>query len=160
MYWLTATAHSSARMYYETTKSGNFGTRGEHVETPTGCARFPGEIIRPPRSWVEQSYNVVHWTAHAARRAFRRDGTARAARHRRPRVLPGHPLMDQFAGRVAVVTGAGSGIGQGLARHAASEGMHVVVADVEHGALEATATELRDGGTEVLSVPTDVSDAG
>jgi microsomal epoxide hydrolase len=63
MYWLTATAHSSARMYYETTKSGNFGTRGERVETPTGCARFPGEIIRPPRSWVEQSYNVVHWTA-------------------------------------------------------------------------------------------------
>src|SRR5690242_20358510 len=68
--------------------------------------------------------------------------------------------MDEFAGRVAVVTGAGSGIGQGLARQAAREGMHVVVSDVEHGALEATASELRDGGTEVLSVPTDVSDAG
>jgi len=67
--------------------------------------------------------------------------------------------MDEFAGRVAVVTGAGSGIGQGLARRAAQEGMHVVVADVEHGALEATATALRDGGAEVLSVPTDVSDA-
>ena len=59
----------------------------------------------------------------------------------------------------AVVTGAGSGIGQGLARRAALEGMHVVVADVEHGALEATATELREGGTEVLAMPTDVSDA-
>jgi pimeloyl-ACP methyl ester carboxylesterase len=29
---------------------------------PTACARFPKEIIRPPRSWVEQSYNVVRWT--------------------------------------------------------------------------------------------------
>jgi microsomal epoxide hydrolase len=62
MYWLTATGHSSARMYYETTRSGNFGTSGQRVEVPTACARFPKEIIRPPRSWVEQSYNVVRWT--------------------------------------------------------------------------------------------------
>jgi NAD(P)-dependent dehydrogenase (short-subunit alcohol dehydrogenase family) len=67
--------------------------------------------------------------------------------------------MEEFAGRVAVVTGAGSGIGQGIARAAANEGMRVVVADVEHGALEATATELRAGGAEVLAVATDVSDA-
>jgi hypothetical protein len=66
--------------------------------------------------------------------------------------------MDDFAGRVAVVTGAGSGIGQGIVRAAAKEGMKVVVADVEHGALEATASELRAGGTDVLVVPTDVSD--
>ncbi|HZP28926.1 MAG TPA: SDR family NAD(P)-dependent oxidoreductase [Acidimicrobiia bacterium] len=66
--------------------------------------------------------------------------------------------MDEFAGRVAVVTGAGSGIGRGLARAAAKEGMRVVVADVEHGALEATTAELRAGGAEVLAVPTDVSD--
>jgi NAD(P)-dependent dehydrogenase (short-subunit alcohol dehydrogenase family) len=67
--------------------------------------------------------------------------------------------MEEFAGRVAVVTGAGSGIGQGIARAAAQEGMRVVVADVEHGALEATVDELRAGGAEVLAVPTDVSDA-
>jgi len=68
--------------------------------------------------------------------------------------------MDEFAGRVAVVTGAGSGIGQGIAREAARQGMHVVVADLERGALEATATELRAAGADVLAVPTDVSDAG
>ena len=62
MYWLTGTAHSSARMYYETTKSGNFAASGGRVEVPTACARFPREIIRPPRSWVEQVYNVVRWT--------------------------------------------------------------------------------------------------
>jgi NAD(P)-dependent dehydrogenase (short-subunit alcohol dehydrogenase family) len=68
--------------------------------------------------------------------------------------------MEDFAGRVAVVTGAGSGIGQALAREAAKQGMKVVVADVEHVALEATATELRAGGAEVLAHATDVSDAG
>ena len=32
------------------------------VEVPTGCAIFPREIIRPPRSWVEKLYNVTRWT--------------------------------------------------------------------------------------------------
>ena len=68
--------------------------------------------------------------------------------------------MKEFVGRTAVVTGAGSGIGQGLARHAAQEGMHVVVADVEASAPStAPSDELRDGGAEVLAVPTDVTDA-
>ncbi len=62
LYWVTGTAHSSARMYYETTRSGRFGTAGERVETPTGCAIFPREIARPPRRWAERHYNVVHWT--------------------------------------------------------------------------------------------------
>ena len=29
---------------------------------PTGCAAFPKEIIPSPRSWVEQRYNITHWT--------------------------------------------------------------------------------------------------
>jgi pimeloyl-ACP methyl ester carboxylesterase len=62
LYWVTATAHSSARLYYETQKSGRFGTAGERVEVPTGCAIFPKEIARPPRRWAERNYNVVHWT--------------------------------------------------------------------------------------------------
>ena len=62
LYWVTATAHSSARLYYETQKSGRFGTAGERVEVPTGCAIFPREIARPPRRWAERTYNVTHWT--------------------------------------------------------------------------------------------------
>ncbi len=67
--------------------------------------------------------------------------------------------MDSFEGRVAVITGAGSGIGRGLARRAVAEGMHVVVADIEAEALEETAAELSTGGTDVLAVRVDVSDA-
>jgi NAD(P)-dependent dehydrogenase (short-subunit alcohol dehydrogenase family) len=65
--------------------------------------------------------------------------------------------MEEFAGRVAVVTGAASGIGRGLARHAAREGMHVVLADVEPEALDEAATEVTGLGGETLAVRTDVS---
>ena len=58
LYWLTASGASSARLYWES--FNDFGT-GE-VPVPTGCAAFPAEIIPSPRSWVEQRYNVVHWT--------------------------------------------------------------------------------------------------
>ena len=50
--------------------------------------------------------------------------------------------MEQLEGRVAVVTGAASGIGRGIARRAAKEGMRIVVADVEATALDDVATEL------------------
>jgi NAD(P)-dependent dehydrogenase (short-subunit alcohol dehydrogenase family) len=63
-------------------------------------------------------------------------------------------------GRVAVVTGAASGIGLGLARRFAAEGMRVVMADVEAPVLEAAAAQLAGDGAEVLPVVTDVSDAG
>jgi NAD(P)-dependent dehydrogenase (short-subunit alcohol dehydrogenase family) len=67
--------------------------------------------------------------------------------------------MERFADRVAVVTGAGSGIGRALAAHAAREGMRVAIADVELNALEETAAEVETAGAEVLVVPTDVSRA-
>lgn len=66
--------------------------------------------------------------------------------------------MQRFEGRVAVVTGAASGIGRALAARAAAEGMRVVMADVEAPALEAAAATLRQGPAEVLAVPTDVAD--
>ena len=66
-------------------------------------------------------------------------------------------------GRVAVVTGAASGIGLGLAERFAAEGMHVVMADVEEPALAKAAAALTDiakakGGASVLPVVTDVAD--
>jgi len=61
-------------------------------------------------------------------------------------------------GRVAVVTGAASGIGFGLAERFAAEGMHVVMADVEEPALSRAASVLADTGASVLPVLTDVAD--
>lgn len=55
--------------------------------------------------------------------------------------------MKHLAGKVAVITGAGSGIGAGMARVFAAAGMHVVAADIELEAAQAVATET--GGTAV-----------
>lgn len=68
--------------------------------------------------------------------------------------------MRELEGRVAVVTGGASGIGRALAERFASEGMRIVLADVERAALDAAAAALRERGAEVLAVPTDVSKAG
>lgn len=67
--------------------------------------------------------------------------------------------MDQFEGRVAVVTGAASGIGLGMARRFAREKMRVVLADIEEPALEEARVELEKSGADVLAVRTDVSSA-
>ena len=65
--------------------------------------------------------------------------------------------MQQFSERVAVVTGAASGIGRALADRCAAEGMHVVLADIEHAPLDLAVSELRGHGHTVLGVVTDVS---
>ncbi len=67
--------------------------------------------------------------------------------------------MKEFKGRTAVVTGAASGIGRGLADRFAAEGMNVVIADVEQGALDAAEREMTAAGATVLAVRTDVSKA-
>jgi NAD(P)-dependent dehydrogenase (short-subunit alcohol dehydrogenase family) len=60
---------------------------------------------------------------------------------------------------VAVVTGAGSGIGRALAIGLAAEGAKVVLADIEAGPLEETSELVRGAGADALAVVTDVSDA-
>jgi NAD(P)-dependent dehydrogenase (short-subunit alcohol dehydrogenase family) len=65
--------------------------------------------------------------------------------------------MKEFKDKVAVITGAASGIGRGLAERCAQEGMKVVLADVEEQALVKAEAELKAGGASVLSVLTDVS---
>jgi len=68
--------------------------------------------------------------------------------------------MRTFAGRTAVITGAGSGFGLEACRIAAREGMNVAMADVQADALERAADELRGLGTAVLARRVDVAHAG
>lgn len=65
--------------------------------------------------------------------------------------------METFRDRVAVITGAASGIGRGLARRCAHEGMKVVLADIESIALGEVEAELRALNATVVSVVTDVA---
>ena len=65
--------------------------------------------------------------------------------------------MKEFKGKVAVITGAASGIGRGIAERCASEGMKLVLADIDDANLAKAETELKTPGGAVLGVRTDVS---
>jgi len=62
LYWLTGTANSASRIYYEAMKAGEFEPIRARIEVPTGCAIFPMETVRAPRPWAEHAWNVQHWT--------------------------------------------------------------------------------------------------
>ncbi|HLK10363.1 MAG TPA: SDR family NAD(P)-dependent oxidoreductase [Candidatus Binatia bacterium] len=66
--------------------------------------------------------------------------------------------MDPFAGRVAVITGGGSGIGAALARAFAARGARLVLADLDADAMAGVARDLAAAGAAVLCVPTDVGE--
>jgi pimeloyl-ACP methyl ester carboxylesterase len=61
LYWTTQTSASSARLYWESRHSTPENRSLPFVDVPTGVARYPKEVLRWPRSWVERQYNVVHW---------------------------------------------------------------------------------------------------
>jgi NAD(P)-dependent dehydrogenase (short-subunit alcohol dehydrogenase family) len=65
--------------------------------------------------------------------------------------------VEDFEGKVAVVTGAASGIGRAMADAFAGLGMRLVLADIEAGPLEDAAHELREAGADVFAVTADVS---
>lgn len=67
--------------------------------------------------------------------------------------------MKEFKDRVAVITGAASGIGRAIAERCAQEGMKVVLADVEEQALAKAENELKAVDADVVAVLTDVSKA-
>ena len=62
LYWVTGTAASSCRIYWEMRQAGRSAMPQERVEVPTGIANFAAEITKVPRAWVERRYRVVHWS--------------------------------------------------------------------------------------------------
>ncbi len=61
LYWLTQTSASSVRLYWESRRGGAWSESPPFVNAPTGVARYPKEVLRWPRSWVERQYNLTHW---------------------------------------------------------------------------------------------------
>ncbi len=64
IYWVTETITSSMRLYYETRAAGYGREARSRVEVPTGVGRYPKEVLRAPRAWVEQRYHVTRWIEH------------------------------------------------------------------------------------------------
>jgi len=68
--------------------------------------------------------------------------------------------MDSLESKVAVVTGAASGIGLGMARQFGHEGMRVVLSDVSEERLNKAVTELQSDGIDCFGEIADVRSAG
>ena len=69
-------------------------------------------------------------------------------------------MIQDFAGKTAVITGAGSGFGLALARLGAKLGMKLALVDVQKDALDAVCAELQTTGTPVMARRVDVADGG
>lgn len=61
-YWVTNTAASAGRLYFESAQIGRLGPAERRTEVPTGVAVFPKELYRVTRRIAEHHYNVQHWT--------------------------------------------------------------------------------------------------
>jgi len=62
IYWVTQSAASSARLYFEARQKPLSLSPGNRVERPVGVAVFPKEIAMPPRALAEQGLNISRWT--------------------------------------------------------------------------------------------------
>jgi pimeloyl-ACP methyl ester carboxylesterase len=61
-YWVTKTIASAARLYAEWAEQKRTSARPPRVDVPTGCAIYPRDVRRVPRSWAERLYFITHWT--------------------------------------------------------------------------------------------------
>ena len=62
LYWLTGTAGSSARIYYERAHADGWGAAPEPSTAPTALAVFPHENFMPLRHIADRTNNIVRWT--------------------------------------------------------------------------------------------------
>jgi pimeloyl-ACP methyl ester carboxylesterase len=62
LYWLTQTLPSSIRIYQENSKAPMVFDKGDYISTPVAFAKFPKELLTPPRSYIEKGYNIRQWT--------------------------------------------------------------------------------------------------
>ena len=62
VYWVTETANSSFRIYLEAMRAGQFQPIPSRIDVPTGCAIFPREKVKSPRSWAERAWDLRQWT--------------------------------------------------------------------------------------------------
>jgi microsomal epoxide hydrolase len=62
IYWVTESINSATRLYYESRHHPWRPDQNKRIETPTAAAIFPGEILKPPREWAEEAFNIQRWT--------------------------------------------------------------------------------------------------
>jgi pimeloyl-ACP methyl ester carboxylesterase len=62
LYWFTGTITSSVRLYRESSRVPLEMKAGERIAPPFGFARFPKELVPPPREWAERFFDVRQWT--------------------------------------------------------------------------------------------------
>jgi len=107
------------------------------LETLTIASQFGG--ARP------LSDEMIQWM---------RDWEVERFRHK---VAAGEATSGEMAGKIALITGSGSGIGRGIAEHLTSIGVHVVLADIDLEAAERVAAEISSATTAAVAVPIDVT---
>ncbi len=66
--------------------------------------------------------------------------------------------MQDIVGKVAFITGGASGLGLAMARSFSAAGMKIAIADIEEGALAATAESFKDSNAEIITLKVDVTD--
>ncbi|MEO8777497.1 MAG: alpha/beta hydrolase [Rhodanobacter sp.] len=66
VYWYSGNVGATLRMYQENAREPLRFESGERIRVPLSFARFPKEIVNPPREWVERVFDVVRWTEMSA----------------------------------------------------------------------------------------------